>query len=408
MKQFRRRIHYSGFTLVELMVSVVIGLLILLGLIALLVNVSRSNNEMGKTNRIIENGRFALQLLQADISHAGYWGGYVPQFDDLSLGTNAVPNDIPTAVPNPCLAYTDWLMAPNTIPSATSYVSNLIGISIQSYEIPAVVPSPTLSVCASRVTSPKASTDVLVVRHAESCVPGDGNCLVYNASNLYLQVARNGTDVPSPAYALSEDVSLLTLQKRNGTAAELRKFVSSLYYIRNFSVTAGDGIPTLMRSQFDLSGGQLAYKSAEALIEGIEGFRVEFGIDNISDAGTNTITGADSTGTIAAANLHGAAINWAVTTPVSTSPTNRGDGSPDGAYIRCTTAVPCTPAQLMNVVAVKLYVLVRSTALTPGYSNSKTYNLGSTTLGPYNDGFKRHLFAQTIRLTNVSMRRETP
>ena len=171
---------------------------------------------------------------------------------------------------------------------------------------------------------------------------------------------------------------------------------------------AGDGIPTLMRSQFDLSGGQLAHKSAESLIEGIEGFRVEFGIDNISDAGTNTITGTDSAGTIAAANLHSAAIKWAVTTPVNTSPTNRGDGSPDGAYMRCTTAVPCTATQLMNVVAVKLYVLVRSAALTPGYSDVKTYNLGSTTLGPYNDGFKRHLFTQTIRLTNVSTRRETP
>ena len=408
MRQPLRQIRQFGFTLVELMISIVIGLLILLALTTLLVNVSRNNSEMSKTNQIIENGRFALQLLQADISHAGYWGGYVPQFDDLSLGTTAVPNDMPTAVPNPCLAYTDWLIAPNTIPSATSYVSNLIGIAVQSYEIPAVVPSPTLSVCASQVTSPKASTDVLVVRHVESCVPGVGNCLVYNASNLYLQVARNGTAAPNPAYVLSEDTSLLTLHKRDGSIAELRKFVSSLYYIRNFSVTAGDGIPTLMRSQFDLSGGQLVHKSAEALIEGIEGFRVEFGIDNISDAGTNTITGADSAGTIAAANLHSAAINWAVTTPVNTSPTNRGDGSPDGAYIRCTTAVPCTAAQLMNVVAVKLYVLVRSATLTPGYSDAKTYNLGSTTLGPYNDGFKRHLFTQTIRLTNVSARRETP
>jgi prepilin-type N-terminal cleavage/methylation domain-containing protein len=115
MKQPRRRIRYSGFTLIELMISVVIGLLILLALITLLVNVSRNNSEMSKTNQIIENGRFALQLLQADISHAGYWGGYVPQFDDLSLGTTAVPNDVPTAVPNPCLAYTDWLIAPNII-----------------------------------------------------------------------------------------------------------------------------------------------------------------------------------------------------------------------------------------------------------------------------------------------------
>jgi type IV pilus assembly protein PilW len=62
----------------------------------------------------------------------------------------------------------------------------------------------------------------------------------------------------------------------------------------------------------------------------------------------------------------------------------------------------------MNVVAVKLYVLVRSDVVTPGYTDEKTYNLGSTTLGPFKDGFKRHLFTQTIRLVNVSSRRETP
>ena len=396
----------SGFTLIELMVSIVIGLLILAALIALMLNVSRNNTEMTKSNRMIENGRFALQLLQTDLSHAGYWGGYVPEFDDLSRTT--APTDIPTAVPDPCLAYADWGVAPNTVPTVTSYVANLIGIPMQSYEIPAVVPSPTLSVCASRVTSPKPSTDVLVVRHAESCVPGEGNCPVYNAGNLYLQVARDGTAAPSPAYVLSDDASLLNLKKRDGTTAELRKFISNLYYVRNFSVAAGDGIPVLRRSQFLYSGGVLSHKSAESLIEGVEGFRVEFGIDNISDAGTNIVTGTDSAGVVAPANLHSAAIKWAVTTPANTSPTNRGDGSPDGAYVRCTIATPCTAAQLMNVVAVKLYVLVRNDVVTPGYTDVKTYNLGSTTLGPFNDGFKRHLFTQTIRLVNISSRRETP
>jgi type IV pilus assembly protein PilW len=393
----------SGFTLIELMVSMIIGLLMLAALIALMLNVGRNNDEMTKTNRMMENGRFALQLLQTDLSHAGYWGGHVPEFDDLSRTTS--PTDIPTAVPDPCLAYADWGVAPNTIPTVTA---NLIGIAMQSYEIPAVVPSPTLSVCASRVTNPKASTDVLVVRHAESCVPGDGNCPVYNAGNLYLQVARNGTAAPSPAYVLSDDASLLNLKKRDGTTAELRKFISNLYYVRNYSVTAGDGIPTLMRSQFRLASGVLSHKSAESLIEGVEGFRVEFGVDNISDAGTNIVTGADSAGNLAPANLHSAAIKWAVTTPSNTSPTNRGDGSPDGVYIHCTTLIPCTAAQLMNVVVVKLYVLVRSDVVTPGYTDVKTYNLGGTTLGPFNDGFKRHLFTQTIRLVNVSSRRETP
>jgi len=370
-------------------------LLIVLALVALLVNVNRNNGELNKTNRVIENGRVALQLLQADIAHAGFLGGFVPQFDDLIVAT--VPIDYPSAVPDPCLAY--------TTPWTTAHVQNLLGIAVQSYEIPATVPSPTLSVCANKVVSPKANTDVLFVRHADNarnCLTAAPGCPLPTPGELYLQMARCGTSVPSPAYTLAPYVSAsagadFIKQKRSCNPldpSDLWRLGSNLYYIRNFAVTAGDGIPTLMRSRFGYSpGGVLDYMAPEALIEGIEGFRVELGVDDVSDSG-------------AAVNL-GAAITWGDTS-TKLSPTNRGDGVPDGAYVRCTTAVPCTAAQLVNVVALKLYVLVRSDLASPGYSDAKTYVMGSTSLGPFNDGFKRHLFTQTVRVTNISSRRETP
>ncbi len=405
-----RRLPQAGFTLIELMVSMAIGLLIVLALITLLINVNRNNSEMSKTNRLIENGRFALQLLQADISHAGYWGGYVPQFDDMTA--TVAPTDYPTSVPDPCLVYTSWDVPPYTdatMVPPVSHKKNLIGIPVQGYEIPATVPSPTLSVCASVVTSPKANTDVLVVRHVErtaNCnpavlnVPGKDDCPLPTGNELYFQVQRCGTTASTPIpyafeqYVATNDAVLFPLRDRDcTTSAERRKFVSNLYYIRNHAVTAGDGIPTLMRSEFGRSGDVPQHKPAQALIEGIEGFRVEYGIDNVSDSGeavnlTSVVLWADNKNLI--------------------SPRNRGDGIPDGNYIRCTTATPCTAAQLVNAVAVKLYVLVRSEQKTPGYTDSKTYNLGSTSLGPFSDAYKRHLFTQTVRLTNVSSRRETP
>jgi type IV pilus assembly protein PilW len=70
--------------------------------------------------------------------------------------------------------------------------------------------------------------------------------------------------------------------------------------------------------------------------------------------------------------------------------------------------VPCTTAQLSNTVAVKLYVLARSTQSTPGYTDDKTYQLGSTTLNAFGDQYKRHVFSTTVRLVNISGRRETP
>lgn len=379
-----------GFSMVELMVALLIGLIIMVALWALFANIGRSNSELAKTNSQIENGRFAIQLIQDDLLHAGYWGGHVPQFDDLTA--TGIPGDVPTAVPDPCLAYASWDPA---------HKNNLVGIPVQVYG----GTPPSGSGCVTNFsTNRQTNTDVLVVRRAETCVAGSGgNCEADTAGKLYFQAPFCAAQT---GFVL--DTTNFTMQKKNcvgtgsppalpivtpGDTADKRKFVSNIYYIRNYASTVGDGIPTLMRSSFDLSGGNLAHQSAQPLIEGIEGFHVELGVDNLSETG--------------AAVNYAAAINWQDTTNLTT-PTNRGDGVPDGTFVSCTSTTPCTTAQLSNVVAAKVFVLARAKESSPGYVDTKTYNLGSVTMGPFNDGFKRHVFSTTVRLTNVSGRRETP
>lgn len=410
----------AGFTLVELMISMVLGLFIVLALVTLLINVNRNNSELSKMNRVIENGRFALQLLQADVSHAGFWGGFIPQFDDLTWTTLPVPGvpqnylGVVTAAPDPCA---DWAaLAANPDPVVLStYKANLIGISVQAYEIPAAVPSPTVPVCSAKVVNPQPDSDVLIVRHAETCAVGETGCAPFTANELYFQMARCGSTAPSPAYALEQynavnENTLFPLRVRAvapltcGTAAfaEKRKYVSNLYYVRRYAVTDGDNVPTLMRRQFSCASGTCQFGQEDAMIEGIESFKVELGVDNVSDFGT----------VLATANFN-ATPTWADPANL-TSPTNRGDGLPDGAYVRCTAAAPCNAFQLMNTVAVKMFVLVRSESRSAGYTDTKSYCLASSCptaasrLGPFNDGYKRHLFQQVVRLVNVAGRRETP
>lgn len=401
-----------GFSLIELMIAVTLGLLVMTAMVSLFVNTSRSNRELAKVNSQIENGRFAMQLLQNEIIHGGFWGGFVPEFDDLTA--TGAPDDEPTAVPGACTAYASWNAA---------YKTNLIGIPVQAYDD---VPTG----CSAIVTNMKANTDAIIIRHAATCLPGVGNCLDIAANNVYFQFSQCENEIgatPPLLYqfeqAVDDAASNFTLKKRGctgtppaataGTQADVRKFVSHIYYIRDYAVTAGDGIPTLVRSEFTESGGTPAHQAAEALINGIEGFRVELGIDNISDDGFNIITDAS--------HLYTDAVQWADPDNLI-SPQNRGDGSPD-SYVRCPladvaaditppsthpAATVCTAAQLTHVVAVKLYLLARAEQPTPGHVDTKVYNLGTTSLGPFNDAFKRHVFSTTVRLYNVSARRETP
>ncbi|HEY0680794.1 MAG TPA: PilW family protein [Steroidobacter sp.] len=458
-----------GFTLIELMISMVLSLLILAAMIGLFVNTSASHREMEKTHGVIENGRIAAQLLQDDLVHAGYWGGYVPQFDDHAVST--APADVPSVIPNPCQPYAPW---------NSSHRNNLLGIAVQADEI-----LPAGATCVSPLTK-RNGTDVLTIRHAETCVPGEGNCAPDTPGRLYLQSssckaernagtaqgAASNTLVLSYGAATSSNVyaglairtvsgtgagqlnSVLTyngstmtatmsqpwsivpdttttyafeymlgtgsfplherdcvgtgspprLPVTSGTTADKRRFVSNLYYVHDFPHPdrAGDVIPTLVRSQFDVSGGTLGQQAPVALIDGIEGFRVELGLDNVSDSGE--------------AVNYTQAIQWA-DAETKTSPRNRGDGAPD-EFVRCTVATPCTAAQLTNVVAVKLYMLVRSRDRTPGHLDNRTYCLGeldadgacplASTVAAANDDYKRHVFSTSVPLINVSARRETP
>lgn len=390
-----RRPRQAGFTLIELMISLTIGLFIVLALLTLLINVNRNNGELTKTNHLIENGRFALQLLEADVSHAGYWAGYVPGYDDLSNVT--APTDVPNAVPDPCAAVATW---------DAQYKTNVLGIALQAYEVPKPVPSPTVPVCASRVVNPQPDTDVLFVRHLDttSCIPGAAGCPA-SVGMPQFQLNRCN-DSTSPGYSTTTYVFGTTttdfgLRQRNctsaitGTFAPISPYVSNLYYIRNYADTPGDGIPTLVRSQYGLVGGVPQYQAEQAFIPGIDGFRVELGVDSVSATGSTLTTASFST-MISFPNAN-----------VMIRPSNRGDGYPDGAYVHCTAAAPCTAFQLMNTVAVRIYVLARGDSPSPSYIDNKTYKLGSTLLGPFNDRYKRHLFTQTIRLTNVSGRRQS-
>ena len=376
---FPIRRRQAGLSLVELMIAMTISLLILAALVALFTNTSRSNREFARANGMIESGRLAIQVLEADILHAGYWGTYVAAFDDQTA--DGVPLDAPSLVPDPCFAYDPATWLPDS-----DYVESLIGVPVQAYQAddPAIV-------CAGIVDAPLPGTDVLVVRHAENCVPGDSpNCQDVMAGRLYFQSSLCLADLEAFVLATAG----FTLNQRDCvTPAEQRRFMSTIYYVRDHAEAPGDGIPTLMRSEFDLVAGVLGHQPAVPLIEGINGFRVELGVDDQSE------TGADVDYTTA--------IDW-VDPDTRTSSTNRGDGVPDAAFLHCTIAVPCAVGDLANITAVRLYVLARGLEPSQGFEDTKSYTLGDTVLGPFNDAFQRHLFVTTVRLPNVLGRRITP
>lgn len=364
---FRRNLHrkeirgQSGFSLVELMVAATISLLMMLAVLQLLLDTARTNEDMARTNAQIENGRFAMQMIGYDLMHAGFWDGYIPQYDDLV--SNAAPAGYPAQfiAPAPCASFSGL--------SALDK-ENLLRMPLQSFSsMPAG--------CAG-LTGYKAGTDVLAVRYASTCAAGTTGCAAVEANRVYFQTSSCALASP---YSFVLNTTGFTLTKIDCLSlADRRLLISHIYYIRNDN--------TLMRAQF--VGGTSEWQ-VQPLVDGVEYMVVELGIDNLSDASQ--------------AVNYTQAVSWA--NPLNKrSPQNRGDGEPDGAFVRCANA-GCTVDQLLNVVAAKIHLLVRNPEETPGYSDGKSYALGSVTLSP-GGAFKRHLYSTSIRLHNVAGRRETP
>lgn len=365
-----------GLTLIELMVAMAIGLVLVLSMLVLYVNIARNQAQLGNTGRQVENGKFALQLLQDDVRHAGFWGDYLPRYDDKNESLPE-PADFPTALPGPCRSYSDWDAA---------YIRNIMAISVQGYNA-ANPPSDCDTLLANRATG----TDILLVRYAENCTPGQTNCDAEKTGRLYFQSSRCTTEISggnrfvlnTTGFNLRANITCPAVSPATDTLAAKRRFVSNIYYVRNFSVTAGDGIPTLVRSSFNLNGSTLEYQPPQPLIEGIQGLRVEYGIDNLG--------------------RNGLAANYDSTAGAI----NRGDGVPD-TYITCPKAggTACNHNDMFHVVSARLHVLARNLETTPGHQDSKTYVLAGTTYGPFNDGFIRRTYSTTVRLMNPAGRRE--
>ncbi|PTN12089.1 PilW family protein [Nitrosomonas aestuarii] len=339
-------VHQDGFSLIELMISIALGLLVMSGVLAVYIDLSRSNTELAKMNRQIENGRFTIQLLQQELWHAGFWDGYTPPAPSMTP---------PTAIPNPCSAFASW---------SVNDINNIYAIPLQGYVAGAALPAE----CSDIVTSRQTDSDVLVVRYAATCVAGTASCEDVNAGKLYLQT-QSCTDTLHGNYlASAADKPMLgtpgtTVYKKDcTTAADKRKLITSIFYVRNYSVTVDDGIPTLMRADLDLNGNNVFMQTAQPILEGIQSIKFDYGRDT------------DET------------------------------GSAD-VYDDCTG---CTALDWANVVSVNMYVLARNLEVTSGYTEDKTYVLGSTTLGPFHDSFKRHVYSSYVRLINVSGRREQP
>jgi type IV pilus assembly protein PilW len=263
-----RRHDHAGFSLIELMIALLLGLFVIGGVLFVFTGTKRSYSEAEQQARMADNGRFALQLLDAELRLAGFFGEATASTVDPDGSLGAVTGDC-------------------TAPAQAYDVDNYVS----------VVRASAAGVAVGCVTDAVASSDVIVLKSVRPFPLSDGvrddpsdddgtidapnglsGQLTYVISNPLKGVLFDGADTP-PSITEGGTVP-------RGTAWEYRYQV---FYAR-----AGNP-PQFARKTLLWNGAGMGV-TTENLADGIEQIRVRIGLDSNADGEADRFVTADTAG----------------------------------------------------------------------------------------------------------------
>ena len=351
----------AGVTLVELMISLLLGLLIAIGLATLFSQNKRSFYQNEDLARMMEDGRFALQELARDIGMAGFYAELASPSWQVDANLNGAPDcraagAVTTNWANPGLRVSNapftvsWTYAlfPRgldgfTPEQATLAVANNATAANAAAEFP----------CLTGLANLQADSDVIYTKRVAGAPSNtlDGN-------RVY--IARRG---PAQGVLALGSTITASIPKTAGDPLENDwEFQPKVYYVRNIPTdinldgTADLDVPTLCRMV--LNPGPVF--GEDCIAQGIERFQIEWGVDSDGDGDANAYVSA----------LDASLTNVAVPDP-------------------------------NEVVSARIHVLARSIRPDPTYTNTKTYTFADLPAYTPNDAFYRRLFSTTVLVRNV-------
>lgn len=369
-----------GFTLVELMVALAIGLLLTIGVVQIF-SASRSTYQLDEgLARAQENGRFAIEFMAREIRHAAHFGcrrdisifnnlvGATPiytvngVFGHEYVASSTAPGSTYSIPANPTNTSTGW--APALPTSATAGAGAIPGSDVIGIERFSATP---INLAATNTRAP-----VLMVPTAQANLFEVDDILM--VTDCRKATIFQVTDVNLATGALSHDLgggppgNRCGVWENNVTGssnaagdacneqiyepnAMIGQIASVFFYVAR---DPASNRPTLFQSV--IPPGLPAV--ANALVEGVENIQILYGVDD--------------------------------TVPL--------DGVPERYLIA--QNVP----SFASVVSVRLGVLVTSVNATGSVTDqaidTDTYNLTGTIVDPQNDRLKRRVFSTTIQLRN--------
>lgn len=283
----------SGMTLVEIMISLLIGAFLLAGVLQIFIHTRQTYRMQENLSRLQENGRFAMEFISKDLRMAGHMGC-------ASLGAVTPTIDASPQNPNPNPAVNPFTNL-NAISGSNNIANNW-----------------NTGACSASDAC-VANTDAVTIQYADSCggyltgnmgtdnaniqIPAANTCDIdqydtllisdCGAADVFIATsASSGAGTQTIAHANNQNASP-KLGKVYGPDAEIFVFRTYSYFIR----TGASGRPALWR--LDNAKAVVAGSNPVELLEDIENIQILYGEDTDADATANYYVPANSVANIA-------------------------------------------------------------------------------------------------------------
>jgi len=251
----------SGFTLVEIMVTMLLSLVLAAAIVTVFVNNSHSFSQDDNALRMQDDARYALQQIAFDLSMAGHYAELLTPAAVTLDGSLAIGLDCGPAGVN------NWTY--QTTDPATGQSLSLVGMdNVTSAQVVA-------SHACFLADEVLPGTDVVSIKRvagAETTTFRNGGVYLQTNGTVGLLYRSPMTAAPAVPVPLPR------------TEWEYRP---AIYYIRQWANVLGDNIPTLCRK---VLGGVGPTNLTECIATGIEDLQIEYGIDTSNNGNPNMYT----------------------------------------------------------------------------------------------------------------------
>jgi len=236
--------NQQGFSLLEVFIALVIGLVIFAGVLSVFVGMKTTTKETSSYGELQENGRFAISVLSDDLLRQDFWGDYTGTIDLVTI------DSVPTAPAGECIG---GGINNGTFPLAVGHFRTLWGQTVTNATI--------LGGC---VIDAKLGSDVLQLKRVISSPLGlvAGNTAAVG-NYYFMSNMDNGTIFSAGTVP---DI-------KNGQVWEYQHHI---YYVRE-EAQGNNTVPVLMQGQLSNT------LSFAPIIDGIEMIHFEYGIDTEID-----------------------------------------------------------------------------------------------------------------------------